>query len=92
MLPTTMASAAGAHTARKGEIQRPVLLLCFITGPRARPLWASQTWSVLSRDVLTMRCEPAESSSTESAVQATAVLYQCDKPLLMLLPCGWMCD
>lgn len=54
-----MASLAGDHTARKGEIQRPVLLLCFMTGPGAKPFFASHTRSVLSRLVLTMRCEPA---------------------------------
>jgi len=37
----------------------PVLLLCFMTGPGARSLRACQMRSVLSRDVLTMRCEPA---------------------------------
>ena len=59
MLPQTMVLESDPHTARKGEIQRPVLLLCFMIGPGARPLAPSHTRSVLSRDVVSTRCEPA---------------------------------
>ena len=59
MLPQMTTSPAGAHTARSGDIQRPVLLLCLMTTRSARPLAPSQMRSVLSRDVVRTRLDPA---------------------------------
>jgi len=62
MLPQMTASPAGDHTARSGEIQRPVLLLCLMTTRSARPLAPSQMRSVLSREVVSTRFDPARPS------------------------------
>ncbi len=60
MLPQMTASPAGDHTARSGDIQRPVLLLCLMTTRSARPLAPSQMRSVLSREVVSTRLDPAQ--------------------------------
>ena len=58
MLPQITASEAGDHTARSGDIHRPVLLLCRMLTRSARPLAPSHIRSVLSLDVVSTRRDP----------------------------------
>ena len=68
MLPQITASAAGDHTARSGDIQRPVLLLCRMLTRSAKPFAPSQMRSVLSRDVVSTRLDPDSAQRSSMSV------------------------
>lgn len=63
MLPTRQQSDEGPHTARKGIVQRPVLLLWEILSCSDRPFLPSHTRMVLSRDKDSTLCAPVHDKS-----------------------------
>ena len=59
MLPTAMKSLPGPHTARNGDIQRPVLLLWEMMVASCNAVSPRQMRTVLSLDVLRTRRDPS---------------------------------